>query len=432
MSNTAKILKSIATGEEYKSLCAAIENRDYKVLYDAFTKVSQLLRDAGKEIEGKIENLPRQNKEEERQKFQKAFEQRSQSVVPQWHWINAQIKKQNIIEGVVVSIGKMGDPISRTPAGKLVVLTGSKAKEGDKVTFTVVSVGPKIDFGRQFELTPDTFYLILNQEALLKVKDSLDTVQKKLDTYPGSNDAENLSQMDEMLKTLEEARALAPKMLDIEREKMLNRAMIYRRRLLGPVVEKMALTYVSNEEERAIKDLCGNDESRIAAVFTVPGLFSPKTFNIFKENLFDGDKIRGYEQILEEREKTIDTMDSALKFEDFKANIKELQPAAQLYIDRMEQLFKRINLKAKQLTNSIVDDKAGNSEAVSNKITEAFSEKELGNEIQRVFHNPEEYFDARKATMDLKTKLGDTQCTAAEAILKPYLRQKIDRAFNKK
>jgi hypothetical protein len=430
MSHTNKILRTIATGEEYKSLCAAIDNRDYQTLYTAFTRLSHMLKEAGKEVEDKIDNLPRQNKDEDRRKFQKAFEMRSQAAVPQWHWINSQIQKQNIIDGIVVSIGKMGDPITRTPAGKLVVLSGSKAKEGDKVTFTVVSEGPKIDFGRQFELTPDNFYFLLNQEVHQKVNDSLDAVQKELESFPGTSDAENLSRMDKMLKMLEEVRELSPKMLDIEREKVLKRVMIYRRRLLGSIVEKLALDLISDEEEKAIRELCGGDEAKIAVVLTAPGLFNPKSFSVFKEGLFNGDKIRGYEEILAENENKIDTMDSALKFEEFKAAIDELQPKAQLYVDKMEQLFQRLRFKAKQLSNTIVDDKTGSTEAVLGKIGEAFSEKELGNELQYVFRSAKVYLDARGATMNLKAKLGDTKYAVAESILKPYLRQKVDRAFS--
>jgi hypothetical protein len=430
MSHTNKVLKSIATSEEYKSLCAAIDSRDYQALYSAFTKLSQLLKDANKEVEEKIDNLPRQNKDEDRRKFQKAFDMRSQAVVPQWHWINAQIQKQNVMDGVVISIGKMGDPITRTPAGKLVVLNGSKAKEGDKVTFTVVTEGPKINFGKQFELTPDTFYFVLNHDLYQKIDDLLDVVQKGLESVPGTSEAENLSRMDEMLKKLEEVRELTSKMLDVEKEKILNRILVYRKRLLGPVIEKMALDLISNEEEKALRELCGGDEEKIAVVLTAPGLYSPKSFNVFKEGLFDGDKIRGYEQILAEHENKIDTMDSALKFEEFKASIDELLPKAQLYVDRMEQLFKRLQSKAKQLTNTVVDDKTGSTEALLGKIKEAFSEKALANELLYSFKSAAVYFDARGAAMNLKTKMGDTKCATAEAILKQYLRQRVNRAIS--
>jgi hypothetical protein len=428
MSHTAKSLKSIATGEDYKALCAAIDSRDYQTLYNSYTKLSQLLTDAGKEIEGKIDNLPRRNKDEDLQKFQKAFEQRSRTAVPQWYWIKSQIQKQNIMDGVVVSMGKMGDPLTRTPAGRLVVLSGSKAKEGDKVTFSVVSEGPKIDFGRQFELTPDSFYFLLNQEVHQQVKDSLDAIQQKLDSFPGASDADNLSQMDEMLKAMEEVRGLAPKLLDIEREKVLNRVAGFRRRLLGSMVEKLALDTVIKEEEKAIKELCPDDGAQAAAL-SAPGLYRSLTFRAFKEGLFKGDELRGFEEILGEHEKKMDTMESAMKFEEFKAGMSVLQPKAKLYVDGMERLFQRIQFKAKQLTNTIMNEKTDSAEAVLSKIGEAFSEKALGNELKRVFRSAEEYFDARGAATDLKARLGDTQCAAAEAIIKPYLRQTVNRAF---
>ena len=93
------------------------------------------------------------------------------------------------------------------------------------------------------------------------MKDSLDVVQKKLESFPVTSDADNLSRMDEMLKTLEEVSELAAKMLDSERERVLNRVMTYRRRLLGSMVEKLAVDLVFQEEEKAIKELCGDDEA---------------------------------------------------------------------------------------------------------------------------------------------------------------------------
>lgn len=432
MSHTAKTLKSIANGEEYKALCTAIETRDYQTLYNAYTKLTQLLVDAEQEIAGKIENLPRRNKDEDRQKFQAAFAFRSRTAVPQWHWLKSEIQKQNILDGVVVSMGKKGDPMTRTPDGRLVVLTGSQAKEGDKITFTVVSEGLKIDFGKQFELTPDAFYFLLNQEVNQQVRDSLDEVQKKLESFPGDNDDDNLSMMDEILKTLEEVKELAPKLLDIERERILNRIATYRRRLLSPIVEKLALDAVNQEEEKAIKELCNGDEGQAAMALAAPGLYRLVTLKTFKEQLFDGEQLRDYDTMLREKEKNMDTMESALKFEELKAGFSNLVPKARLYVDRMERLQQRIQVKARQLINTVVDDKSSNAEAVLGKIGEAFSEKALGNELRRVFRSPEEFFDARGATMDLKTKMGDTQCAAAEAVLKPYLRQRVNQVFGGK
>ena len=170
----------------------------------------------------------------------------------------------------------------------------------------------------------------------------------------------------------------------------------------------------------------------MSAALAAPGLFSPLSFNAFKERLFDGDKIRGYEGLLAEQGKNIDTMDAALKFEELKSSIDELQPKVQFYVDGMERLFKRLNFRARQLANSISTDKVSSAEAVIGKMKEAFSEKELGDELQYVFHSAEEYFDSRGTTMNLRARLGDAQCATAEAILKPYLRQKVNRAFAKR
>ena len=82
-----------------------------------------------------------------------------------------------------------------------------------------------------------------------------------------------------------------------------------------------------------------------------------------------------------------------MKFEDFKASINELQPKAKQYIDSMEQLFQGLHFIAKQLTDTIINDNTGSSEAILGKIREAFSEKALGDELRHVFRNTEEYFD---------------------------------------
>ena len=63
-------------------------------------------------------------------------------------------------------------------------------------------------------------------------------------------------------------------------------------------------------------------------------------------------------------------MDAARKFEELKSSIDELQPEVQFYIDGMERLLKRLKLKAKQLANTISDDKSGSAEVVLNKIKE--------------------------------------------------------------
>ena len=68
-------------------------------------------------------------------------------------------------------------------------------------------------------------------------------------------------------------------------------------------------------------------------------------------------------------------------------------------------------------------------EAILGKIREAFSEKALGDELCHVFRNTKDYFDMREAAIHLKAKLGDTECATAEALLKLYLLQKVNRAF---
>jgi len=431
MSHTSKTLKSIAAGEEYKSLVSAIEKRDYQSLYESYMKVAKLLEEAGKGIEEKIENLPRRNKDEDRQKFQTAFALRSRTALPQWYGIKSEIQKQKIMDGVVVSIGKKGDPLARTPEGKLVVLSGSSAKEGDRVTLKVITEGEKLGFGRQFELTPESFYFMLNQEVYQQVRDSLDFVHKSVESYTGAGD-ESLTMFGEILRVLEEVRELVPKIQESDRENVTNRILFYRRRLMSATVEKLVLDLIATEEEKGIKELCAGDEAQITCALNAPGLFRPRSFQAFREGLFTGDKLRGYTEVMGNLEKGLDTMDSALQFMEFKAGMEGLQPRAKLYVDKMERFLRRLQEKARQFSITLADDRTGNVEEIRAKIQEAFSEKVLGNELSRVFRTAGEFFDTRGAALELKAKLGDTQCLAAETELKPYLRHKVNRAFGEK
>ena len=121
MSHTSKTLKNIAASEEYKALDTAIETGDYQTLYESYMKVDGLIREAEAQIEETISNLPRQNKEEERQKFRMAFASRSKTALPQWYRIKSEMQQQKIMECEIVSIGKKGDPVARTS------LPGSRA-----------------------------------------------------------------------------------------------------------------------------------------------------------------------------------------------------------------------------------------------------------------------------------------------------------------
>jgi hypothetical protein len=125
-------------------------------------------------------------------------------------------------------------------------------------------------------------------------------------------------------------------------------------------------------------------------------------------------------------------MDSALQFMEFKAGMEGLQPRAKLYVDKMDRFLRRLQEKARQFSFNLAEDRTSNVEEIMSRIKEAFSEKALGNELCRAFRTAGEFFDTRGAALELKAKLGDAQCLTAEAALKPYLRQKVERAFGEK
>src|SRR4030042_34854 len=152
MSQTVKTLKKIASSEEYKALEAGVKELNPEAIAEAYNKISAIVEEAEKPILEQIQKLNRQNKDLDLQNFRSAFASRSKSVLPQWHWVNEQLLKQKVMEGRVIGKGTRGDPLVRSPEGRIVVIRdGPNLKEGDKVRFRVTSEGQKIDFGVIFE-----------------------------------------------------------------------------------------------------------------------------------------------------------------------------------------------------------------------------------------------------------------------------------------
>lgn len=432
MSHTSKTLKSIAMGEDYKALVTAIEKGDYQTLYDSYMRVAKLLEEAEKQIQDKIESLPRRNKDEDREKFRTAFQLRSKTTLPQWHWLKSEINKQKITEAQVIGLGKKGDPLAKTPEGRIVVLSGSQAKEGDKVTIRVMTGGEKLDFGSVFELTPESFYFILNSDTLQQVRDSLDSMRERVEHYLGNINECHLAKLGELLVELEKVRELSPKLQEGERERVIAKIMAYRKRLLNSSMEKLVFEYLASEEEKEIRDIYKNDEQQIASALSAPGLLRRQSYEAIKGGLFTGEELRGYSEVLDKMGGTLDTMSSAIAFMDFKAGFEGVKPKLQTYIEKMDRLVSGLLFRSRQLTRTLVNDETSSTEGLESKVKEAFSAGVLASELRRAFRNTEEYLDLRGAFLTFKEKLGDKEAVAAETAIRPYLRQKMAQVFGNK
>ena len=428
MSQTSKTLKKIASGEEYQALVAAVEQADYEAIFNTYTQITRLLEEAQKEIEERIQNLPRHNKDEDCQKFRSAFASRCRTTLPQWYLIDSELKKQNIMEGEVLGLGSKGDPLARTPQGRVVVIRGGNLKEGDKVKFKVISEGGKVDFGSVFELSPHTFYLILNQDTRDRIRDSFASLREYINNSSDGTDEDRLSQLSQLLKQLEEVRELASKLREEDREKTLARVVAHRRRLLTDAVMKLAFDFLAQQEEKDIEDCC-QSEQQAASALSAPGIFRQRTYEAVKAELLSREKPKAYQETLDKLENNMDSMNSALEFLDFKAEIDKLYPTAKKYLQRMDQLFQRLSQKAIQVAFELGEDKLYDMSDIRSAIENAFSGKALYSELRRAFRSPEEFFSLRVAFGELRARLGNRENSEAEMALKPYLSQVIASAL---
>ena len=125
MSQTRKTLKKIASTDQYQALVTAVKEADYETIVSSYIKLSQLLEEAEREIEGKIQSLPRRNKGEDYKRFRTAFAARIRMVLPQWYWVDSELRERGVVEGEVFGFGSKGDPIVRTAEGRVVALKGA-------------------------------------------------------------------------------------------------------------------------------------------------------------------------------------------------------------------------------------------------------------------------------------------------------------------
>ena len=65
MSNVAKILKQLATSEEYRALEAAIKDFNAETIVSSYAKLAEAMEKSEAEIVAKIQELPRRNKDKD-------------------------------------------------------------------------------------------------------------------------------------------------------------------------------------------------------------------------------------------------------------------------------------------------------------------------------------------------------------------------------
>ncbi|MFC2058298.1 hypothetical protein ACFLTS_01455 [Chloroflexota bacterium] len=429
MSQTKTALKKIASGEEYKTIGAAVENKDYEAMCDPYIQISALLVEEEKKIKDTLENLPWRDKAEVCQKFQSDFYLAVERILPLWHRIDSELKKLKITESEVFGFGSKGDPLVRTPEGRIVVLRGPKLEEGEKVRFRVVTEGEKIDFGEVFKLTSASLYSVFTQDTREKIKSSFSSVEESLEILLTDLDENRLPELGELLKKLEGVNELASKLQAQERERIAAQVLRYRRKLLDAVSTMLMFDFISREEEREIGDFYKDDKDQRDRALMAPGLFRYRTHEALKEELLSEGDLRGYSEVFKSMEDKVESMDSAMELMEFESRIEDALPKAKKYLDKIDSLLERLTRKAGQVASGLADEGVIDPHEIRSAVRSAFAEKLLLAELRTIFRSSEEFFSLRGALFELNKNMGNSNGTSAEAALKPYLRQKIAQAF---
>jgi hypothetical protein len=431
MSQASKTLKKIAAGEAYQSLETAIKEGDYAAVFTAYTQVAELLKEAEKEIGETIQNLPRQNREEDYQRFRSAFVLRSQTALPLWYWINSELEKQKVADGEVFALGEKGDPLVRTPGGKVVVIQGATLEKGDRVRFRVITEGAKISFGRVFALNEDAFYFVLSQETRDQIRHSLNALKDRIDQYFRSGDDDGLNELGEIMAGLEVVNQLAAKLKADEGESVIARVRTYRKRLMDACLARLVSRFLSDWEEKQVATSGDGDHQQLALALSAPGIFRSQAYETLKKEFLTPEKPRGYQEAIERMEQDLNSMDCALKLLDFEKRIDEAYPAAKTYLGRMDRLFRGLSQKAQQVTAEVGSREICDVAEIRSAIASAFSDDNLYRELRGAFRSAAEFFTLRRALVELQTRLGNDESVQKEAAIKPYLSRVITAAFGK-
>jgi hypothetical protein len=148
-----------------------------------------------------------------------------------------------------------------------------------------------------------------------------------------------------------------------------------------------------------------------------------------KAELLSGEKPKGYPEIVDRLEKSLDSMETALQLMDFKNRIEKVYPLAKRYLEGMDLFFERLNRKAMDLAFTLGEN-VGDAPQIESSIEAAFSLEALGAELRRAFRSPEEFLNLRGAVNELRLRLGNAEASRAEAAIEPYLRQIMSFAFS--
>jgi uncharacterized protein YukE len=159
-----------------------------------------------------------------------------------------------------------------------------------------------------------------------------------------------------------------------------------------------------------------------------PGLFRYEPYRAIKAELFAGKSLNGYDEAVKKLESDLDSMDAAMKFMEFQSAFEQIEPSARAYLEKIDQLFDRINRRARTVIASLAEKKDAPND-IQSQIEAAFNGKIISTEIRGVFHSPTEFFTLREALTKLRTALGNSESLNSEAAIRPYVTEKIHQAF---
>ena len=429
MSQTKRILKEIASGEEYEALATAMNQVDYQAMFVPYMRICQLVSEGKGRIEQSIADLPLQNKDERRATFLRDFELATERILPLWHQLNSELMKRNVMEGEVFGFGKKGDPLVKRPEGTIVVLPGAKLEEGERVRFRVVQEAEKLNFGRVLDLNPQSFYFLITQEAREQIRDTLALIRDRLQTSPQPWNEGALSEIGELLQKLEEVKRLSSTLRTEERERVTTQITQYRKELLHGASIRLMSDFISQQEEREIEDFYQDSHEEKTKALLALGLFRRHTYEAARESLFLRDRPEGYAEVLSEMENKVDSMDSAIELLDAKSALDEVYPKAKGYFEKMDRLFENLVQRANRIAAVLANKEVVDPEEIHQAIENAFSEKVLFLELRKAFRTSKELLSLRSAFTEMNRWLRNQEIVPSEAAFRPYLHRKVLQAF---
>lgn len=429
MSQASRILKSIAASPEYRTLVEAMKTPDYESICRSYLHVWDLLEKPMTEVLEGIQSLSRTNKGEDCQRFQSAIFLRTSTILPEWHRLNSLLKQEGLEEGQVVGFGSKSDPLVRTSEGRTIVLTHCALTQGQWVRFKVVAKTREVDFGQVVELTPDYLYQIIKQEILVRIRVSLDTVRECLITHQTDSCKDKLADLSCLLTELEGVRELASKLQVADRERVVDRVLAYRRRLLDEHGVNLIFDFLSQKEEKEIRQSCQGDEERLALALLEPGLLNHGAHQALKTDLFVGEELRKYVDIQQVLRSKPDDIDIAMELMELKLKTEKAYPLAKEYVKKMNTFFARLHGVARKVCLSMAEERICSVHDIQSAIEKAFSDATISGELRKSFSNAEEFYSLRSGLAEIRTILDDYVNPTSEARIQNYLNHRIALAF---